>query len=552
MSVPTPSRRDFIRAAAGVPSLLSAAAQPRPNIVVVLVDDMGFSDIGCYGGDVPTPNLDRLAAGGVRFTQFYNTARCSPSRSSIMTGLYPHQAGMGHLDNVVIEGSHGYQGRLADESVTLAEALRPAGYFTAMTGKWHLGQQHGTPPWERGFERSLNSRAGGIYYPGQRERGDEPFYLNGRAVAQNSPELGKSWYSTDLWTSYGLRFIDEARQQNKPFFLYLAHNAPHFPLMAPQEEIAQFRGKYMVGWDKLRQARYERQMRMGLIDRRWQLTERPPDSPAWDSLSQSDKERFDQIMSIYATVIHHMDRAVGVLVDGLRKRGVLDNTLILFMSDNGGNAESGPNGRCEGDHPGSPDSTVFLGMNWATLANTPFRRYKHFTHEGGISTPLIAHWPAAIPKERNGKLETQPGHIIDVMPTLVEVGGAKYPANLHGKTTIPMQGVSLVPAFSGKKLARKEPICFMHEGNRAVRDGKWKIVSKYMDPWELFDMEADRTEMHNLAGAKPELVAQLSAKYDAWAKKSFVDPWTGPRRTDWGAEIKPESGGKGGKKKKKR
>ena len=219
--------------AAGVPSLLSAADRPRPNIIVILVDDMGFSDLGCYGSEIPTPNLDRLAAGGVRFTQFYNTARCSPTRAWLLTGLYPHQAGMGHLDNMVLPDSHGYQGRLTDESVTMAEVLRPAGYFTAMTGKWHLGQKHGTPPWDRGFDRSLNSVAGGIYFPNQGKRANAPFYLNGREVALNSPELGGDWYSSDLWTKFGLRFFDEARQAKKPFFLYLAHNAPHFPLMAP-------------------------------------------------------------------------------------------------------------------------------------------------------------------------------------------------------------------------------------------------------------------------------------------------------------------------------
>ncbi len=542
------TRRSFL-ASAALAAQAKGAAQAKPNIVVVLVDDMGFSDIGCYGSEIPTPNIDRLAANGVRFTQFYNTARCSPSRSALLTGLYPHQAGMGHLDNDVRAGSRGYQGRLADESVTMAEALKPAGYFTAMTGKWHLGQQNGTPPWERGFERSLNSQAGGIYYPGQRGRENDKFYLNGRALPLDSPELGKAWYSTDLWTSFGLRFIDEARQQKKPFFLYLAHNAPHFPLMAPQEDIQRFRGKYMAGWDKLREERYARQIKMGLIDPDWKLTERPPDSPAWDSLSAAEKDRFDHIMAIYAAVISHMDRAIGTLVDGLKERGVLDNTLILFMSDNGGNAESGPNGRMEGEHPGSPDSVVFIGMNWATLANTPFRRYKHFTHEGGVATPLIAHWPAAIPKSRNGKYEPQPGHLVDVMPTVLEATGARYPSNLHGKTTIPPQGTSLVPAFSGKPLSRKQPIFFMHEGNRAVRDGKWKLVSKYMDPWELFDMDADRSELHNLATKEPEVVSRLASAYDTWANNSYAEQWTGPRRTDWGAEPPAAGGKKAGKKK---
>lgn len=534
---PAHSRRDFIRLAAGAPALLGAAATPRPNVIVILVDDMGFSDLGCYGSEIPTPNIDRLASGGVRFTQMYNTARCSPSRATLLTGLYPHQAGMGYLDNLVLPNSRGTQGRLSDESVTIAEALRPAGYSTAMTGKWHLGQQHGTPPWERGFDHSLNSVAGGIYYPGQRDRTGARFYLNSRELPLNSPDLGESWYSTDLWTQFGLRFIDEARQAKKPFFLYLAHNAPHFPIMAPEEDIQRFRGKYMQGWDKLRQARHERQLRMGLLNPRWKLTERPPDSPAWESLSPEDKQRFDHIMAIYAAAVSRIDQSIGTLVDGLKQRGILDNTLILFMSDNGGNAESGPKGRLEGAHPGGPDSTVFIGMNWATLCNTPFRRYKHFTHEGGVSTPLIAHWPAGIPKDRAGRFENQAGHLVDIMPTVLEAAGAKYPASMHGKTTIPMQGVSLVPALAGKRLARKDPIFFMHEGNRAVRAGKWKLVSKYKEPWELFDMEADRTELRNLAAERPEIVKRLTAAYDTWAQTSHAEPWTGPRRTDWGAEM---------------
>ena len=255
-------------------------------------------------------------------------------------------------------------------------------------------------------------------------------------------------------------------------------------------------------------------------------------------MSQSEQERFDHIMAIYTATVHRMDRAIGTLVDGLKQRGELENTLILFMSDNGGNAESGPRGRLEGEPAGGPDSTVFLGMNWATLANTPFRRYKHFTHEGGIATPLIAHWPAGIPKARAGQFEKQPGHLIDIMPTVVEAGRARYPSSLHGKTTIPMQGVSLVPALAGKPVGRKQPIYFMHEGNRAVRDGKWKLVSKYMDPWELFDMEADRTEMRNLAAERPGSGCPPGGGVRCLGKKQLREPWKGPRRTDWGNETK--------------
>lgn len=513
-------------------------AATRPNIVVILVDDMGWSDIGCYGSEIPTPNVDSLARNGLRFTQFYNTGRCSPTRASLLTGHYPHQAGMGHLDNMVVEGSRGFHGRLADTSVTLGEVLRDAGYFTAMTGKWHVGQQHGTPPWTRGFMRSLNLQAGGVYFPNQSGKSQAKLYLNGEAKALDAPLFGDDWYSTYLWSKWGLKFIDEAIAEEKPFFLYLAFCAPHFPLMAPAEDIARYRGKYVEGWDRLRETRHRRQIEMGLVDAQWPLTPRPKDSPAWGDVSPAERERFDHMMAIYAAMIETMDRSVGTLVDGLRKRGVLDNTLILFLSDNGGNAESGPNGRYEGESPGGPNSTVFLGQNWATLNNTPFRRYKHYTHEGGISTPLIAHWPAGIPRQRNGRLERQPGHLVDIMATLVDVGGAKYPATLNGHSINPMEGVSLRPAFAGESLSRRAPIFFEHEGNRAVRDGKWKLVSLFKGPWELYDMERDRTELNDLSKEHPDIVARLSAQYDAWARRANVDPW--PPLQNKAAKPKPQ------------
>lgn len=533
-------------------SLAGEPVAPRPNIVVILVDDMGWSDISCYGGEIPTPNLDALAGKGVRFSQFYNTARCSPTRASLLTGLYPHQAGMGYLDSLVRENSTGTTGRLSNRCVTIAEVLREAGYFTIMTGKWHLGQHRGTPPWERGFVRSLNSRAGGIYFPDQRGREDESLYLNGQAKAKDAPEFGRNWYGTDLWTDFGIKFIDEALVEKKPFFLYLAHCAPHFPLMAPQEDIQRYKGRYLKGWDKLREERYARQIKLGLIDPKWPLTERPPDVPAWDSLTAEQKERYDHMMAIYAAMIDRVDKNAGRLVKALKTRGALDNTLILFLSDNGGNAESGPNGRFTGEPPGGPASTVFIGQCWATLNNTPFWRYKHFTHEGGISTPLIAHWPAGIPLGRNGQIEAQPGHLVDIMATCVELGRAKYPEKFNGHAILPMEGASLAPAFAGQPIARQKPIFFEHEGNRAIRAGNWKLVMKYLGPWELYDMEKDRTERVDLAAKNPEIVRDLTAQWEAWAKRGFVDQWTGPRRTDWGATVSAGDGKNKAKKKNKK
>lgn len=527
-------RRDFLKmaglgiAAMAMPRRVAAetAKAGKPNIVVILVDDMGFSDIGCYGSEIPTPNLDKLAAGGLRFTEFYNTARCCPSRAALLTGLYSHQTGVGHM--MEAKGVPGYLGHLNDRCVTMAEVLGPAGYSTAMTGKWHVGQEHGVTPWNRGFERSLTAAAGGFYYgSGNRAK----LFLNGKAIANDDPALPRDWYSTDLWTDYGIRFIDEALAgnpstgsgQGKPFFLYLAHNAPHFPLQAPLDEIAKFRGRYKMGWDKLREQRHAKQIELGITDKAWPMSPRPKEVKAWDSLSPEEQDRFDHIMAIYAAVVAHMDAAIGRLVAALRQRGVLDNTLILFMSDNGGNAESGPNGTMNGDQPGSGNSTVFCGQSWATLENTPLRRYKHCNHEGGISTPLIAHWPARITD--GGSLRKQPGHLIDIMATCVEVADAKYPSEFNGKPILPMEGRSLVPAFDNKPIER-EALYWEHEGNAAIRIGKWKLVRLGRNgAWELYDMKTDRTELHNVAEEKPGIARDLAAMWDAWAERAQVTPY---------------------------
>jgi len=504
-----------------------AGTPTKPNIIVILVDDMGYSDLGCYGSEIPTPNVDKLASTGLRFTQFYNTGRCCPSRASLLTGLYPHQAGIGHMT----EDDHlpGYRGRLNDQCVTIAQVLQSAGYFTAMSGKWHVGQQYGVVPWNRGFERSFNSPAGGFYYPeGKQNR----LFLNGKGLPDDSPELPKNWYTTDLWTDYGIRFIDEARDAKKPFFLYLAYNAPHFPLQAPADEIAHFRGKYKIGWDKLREQRHEKQEQIGLLNPAWDLTPRPDDVQAWDKLSDSDKDRFDQIMSIYAACVAHMDTDVGRLVDALKQRGVLDNTLIFFMSDNGGNAESGPNGRLEGDHPGAPFSTVFCGKSWATLENTPFRRYKHFNHEGGVSTPLIVHWPDGF--SAKGEYRQQPGHLIDIMATCVDVSGATYPKEFNGQSIQPMEGRSLAPAFNNQPINR-EALYWEHEGNAAVRVGDWKLVRAGRGgEWELYDMAKDRTEMHDVSKDHPDIAKDLLAKWQAWADRAHVRPFPKPGKNGKG------------------
>jgi arylsulfatase len=304
--------------------------------------------------------------------------------------------------------------------------------------------------------------------------------------------------------------------------------------MAPAELVAKYRGKYKAGWDRLRAERYRRQIEMGLIDGKWPLNPREPESPAWDSLSAEAQDRFDQLMAVYAAMVDAIDISVGMLVKGLEARGALEDTLILFLSDNGGNAESGPDGRFNGDPPGGPNSNLYLGMNWAALTTTPFRRFKHFTHEGGIASPLIAHWPRGIPRHRRNALEHQPGHAVDLMPTIVDVTRASYPRRFKGRDIPPMEGVSLRPAFAGGRVARTQPLFWEHEGNRAIRSGRWKLVSRYPDAWELYDITSDRVERNDLAARHPVIVRRLAAEWDAWAKRTNVDPWSGPRRTNWG------------------
>ena len=502
----------------------------KPNIIVILVDDMGFSDIGCYGSEISTPNLDSLAAGGLRFTQFYNTGRCCPTRAALMTGLYSHQTGVGHMteDN----GVPGYQGRLNDRCATFAEELKPAGYFTAMCGKWHVGQQAGVTPWGRGFSRSLNAAAGGFYQPGSPKA---QLFLNGEKLASGDARVPKNWYSTDLWTTFGLKFIDEAKAANKPFFLYLAHNAPHFPLQAPAEDIAKFRGKYKAGWDQIRSQRHAKQIELGIVDKAWPAAPRPAAIKAWAGLSDEEKDKFDHLMAVYAAVVSHMDRSIGDLVAGLKQRGVFDSTLILFMSDNGGNSESGPQGRSVGD-PSAASSDWFCGESWAFLQNTPFRRYKHFNHEGGIATPLIAHWPAGIAAKN--ELRPQPAHLIDIMATCVDVAGATPLKELNGKPLIPLEGRSLVPAFANQPIER-DALFWEHEGNAAVRVGDLKLVRLGRNgAWELYDLKADRTEQHDLAPSQSDKVKELAAKWDAWAKRANVIPYPGKAATGSAAPAK--------------
>ncbi|MHC4171780.1 MAG: arylsulfatase [Planctomycetota bacterium] len=529
------TRRDFLKAVGlGAASLslqgcldmakssVGQASKGRPNIVLIMADDMGFSDIGCYGGEVNTPNLDRLAAGGLRFTQFYNAARCCPTRASLMTGLYPHQAGIGHM--VGDKGYPAYQGYLNEQCVTIAEALKPGGYRTMMSGKWHVGEKRPHWPVDRGFGKYYGIISGGANYfdisktkaPGVKRTmaiNDKPFV----------PKPGR-FYMTDAFSENAVKFIGEHGRSTEPFFLYLAYTAPHWPLHAWPADIAKYKGKYLKGWDRLREERHKRMIKMGLVSEKWKMS--PRDTTTWPWADEKNKELLDLKMAVYAAQIERMDYGIGKVLTKIREIGVQDNTLVMFLADNGGCAEGGQVGfdhRKNGLPPGGVDSYMSYGLSWANASNTPFRRYKHWVHEGGIATPLIAYWPAVI--KDGGSITHHVGHIIDIMATCLDVAGMEYPETYKGRELIGLEGKSLLPIFKGKKRHGHEVIYWEHEGNRAVRQGKWKLVAAHGKPWELYDLEADRTELNNLVDKQPEKAQQLKAMYESWARRCDVLPW---------------------------
>ncbi len=532
---------------------LQAAA---PNIILIMSDDMGFSDLGCYGGEIQTPNLDRLAKGGVRLSQFYNTGRCCPTRASLLTGLYPHQAGIGHM--MEDRGHDGYRGDLNNRCVTIAEVLKPAGYRTYAVGKWHV-TKHAFPegpklnwPLHRGFDRFYGTitGAGSFYDPGTLTRDDR--MISPFADPEYQP---KQYYYTDAISDHAVRFIDEhtSAQRDKPFFLYMAYTAAHWPMHALEEDVAKYKGKYDVGYESVRQSRLLRMQQMGLIAKNAEL------SPTKGDWTQVDNKEWEtRCMEVFAAMIDRMDQGIGRVVSTLEKKGLLQNTLILFLQDNGGCQEAigrqakppasnektfpviaqdairldvipkqtrdgRPVKQGLGTMPGGPNDYIAYGEAWANVSNTPHREYKHFVHEGGISTPLIAHWPAGIPAAQNGKITPQPGHLIDLMATCVAIAGAKYPADFNGQAIQPMEGISLMPAFQGRSEGTRS-IFWEHEGNRAHRLGPWKLVAKENKPWELYNMDQDRAELHDLSAAEPERVKAMAAAWETWAARAQVLP----------------------------
>lgn len=553
---------------AGMAAESKSKANAKPNIIVILADDLGFSDIGCFGSEIHTPNIDALAKNGIRYTQFYNTSRCCPTRASLLTGLYPHQAGMGHM--MVDRGLDGYRSDLNKNCATIAEVMKAGGYRTYMVGKWHLShfdgptdRQHNWPV-QRGFEKFYGTLRGyGSFY--------DPSALcrqNNFITPENDPEYKpKQYYYTDALSDNAVKFLQEHGKESpgKPFFMYVAYTAAHWPMHALEKDIAKYKGKFKNGYDPVRQERFNRLKEAGLIDPKWELTATVGD---WENVKRKEWEM--RCKEVFDAMVDNMDQGIGRIVGELKKDGQLDNTVIIYLHDNGGCAETmgrlgppenaeaklkpmGPNelqdhtkppmqtrdGRVvrtgPGVMPGPEDTYIAYGKSWANVSNTPFREYKHWVHEGGIATPLIVQWPKGIPAGRCGAIERQPGHVIDIMATCVELGGVKYPKEISGNKIKPMEGVSLQPSFQGEALKRKNPIFWEHESNRALRDGKWKLVAKADEPWELYDMEKDRTEMHDLAKSNPEKAKDLAAKWDAWAARANVLPLGG-----WKGKVKSE------------
>lgn len=549
------SRREFLRLSAiGAASLYAAsrawseetptvARKGRPNVIVILADDMGFSDLGCYGSEIRTPNLDRLANTGVRFSQAYNTARCCPSRAALLTGLYPHQAGIGHM--VGNYGMPAYQGYLRDDCVTVAEAMRESGYHTWMTGKWHVGGNQapndpstwhpGTPgqpsPLDRGFDRFFGTLGGaGNYYR-------PPILMDQDKFITPSE---KNFYYTNAIGERACGMIREAAAAKQPFFGYVAFTAPHWPLHALPEDIERYRTRYQSGWDVLRAERHAGLKKAGLIAADCELSSRDASVPAWSSLYAKQQEWESLRMAVYAAMIDRMDQNVGRILDCLEATGQRDHTLIIFAADNGGSDEllhdDGRNiarynlptshgtlprlGNIAGLAPGSEDTFMSYGRGWANVSDSPFRQFKKWVHEGGIATPLIVNAPGQHAKP--GRIAHNPCHFIDVLPTILEFTHVAHPTTYHGRKMTPLAGRSILPAVTGTGPLEPRPYFWEHSGNRAVRVGDFKLVADNDSPWELYNLANDRTELHDLAAANPDQVAALEKRYDAWAQSVGV------------------------------
>lgn len=518
----------------------------KPNIVLIMLDDMGYSDLGCYGGEIETPNIDALAKNGVRFSQFYNSGRCCPTRASMLTGLYPHRSGVGHMASKDY-GFKGYKGEIRPEAATIAENLKAAGYDTWMAGKWHLsinwspkGSKHNWPL-QRGFDKFYGSliAAGSQWNPITLTEGNKDIF-------PVSPD--EDYYYTEALSSKALQWMDEQKEE-KPFFLYMAYTAPHWPLHARQEVIDKYKKRYLAGYDQLRADRLKKLKAEGLIPGISQVSERNPKVIPWKD--EKHKEWQASRMAAYAAMIDQVDTSVGELIAKLKKNGKFENTIILVLSDNGGSALEHPNGLIgstgapwtamryvpvktrnqqaviSGDvvglEPGPENTYGGCGAGWANLSNAPFRMFKRFSHEGGVATPLVVHWPAKM--KSAGTITHEVGHVIDLLPTFLDAAGATHLDSIHGKKTLELDGVSLLPTLTEGKPVPERKIGFEHAGNRAIRSGDWKLVAENGGEWELYNVSKDRVEMNNLAKSSPEKYEEMLKLYNQWAADNWVVEW---------------------------
>lgn len=482
----------------------------RPNIIILFADDMGYSDLGCMGSEIRTPNLDRLAREGVLMTHFYTTSRCCPSRASLMTGQYAHRIGMGHMNYDWNLPS--YRGFLTNGAVTIPEVLKTAGYRTLMTGKWHIGDERPNWPIDRGFDRFYGIPAGGGVYFWPPVGLKRPVYRDDQPV-----EPGDDWYSTDAFTDHAMEFIREAKRDDQPFFLYTAYIAPHFPLQAWPEDIARYEGVYEAGHETIRQQRYRRQRELGVLPENTALS--PSDFDDWASLEDPAYET--RRMQVYAAMVDRLDQNVGRLMETLEKEGLADNTIIFFLSDNGG-CPDGLN-RTPEVEIGSPGSFAAYGRSWANVSNTPYRKYKAMEHEGGLLTPLLARWPAGF--KQPGLITHEPAHIIDFMATCMELAGADMPETIAGNPVTNVVGKSFLPQLQGRAAEENRMLFWEHEGNKAVRQGNWKLVKSHQQNWELYQLDQDPAELNDLSAEFPERVQGLIAAYNDWAETNGVKDW---------------------------
>lgn len=501
---------------------------PPPNVVIVLADDLGFSDPGCYGGEIETPNLNRLAANGLRYTQFYNTGRCWPTRAALLTGYYAQQVRRDKLTG--FRSGHG--GQRPAWATLLPERLRPFGYRSYHSGKWHVDGQ----PMKNGFDASFSVDDHGRYFSPQR------LILNGKPLPPVPRDSG--YYVTTAIMDQALAQLADHRTQfgDQPFFQLVAFTAPHFPLHALPEDIRKYRGRYDQGWEQIREERWQRIGQAGWLAGQLSDVERGQGPPyplqdsfprfgpgevhlplAWDTLTEEQQAFQAAKMELHAAMVDRMDQEIGRLVDQLRETGALDNTLILFLSDNGASAEImiRDDGHDPTATPGSADTHLCLGPGWSTVANTPFRKHKTWVHEGGIATPLIAHWPNGIAER--GKWCHQVGHVIDLVPTILDLVDGDPPSDATGQgDSPPWPGVSLAATFGGGSVPRPAPLWWLHEGHRALRDGDWKLVKTSKGEWELYDLSVDRTESHNLAATEPDRVGELAAIWES-IESGFIE-----------------------------